>query len=216
MQSMRDAVHEMAVEEQHRVPLVQRAIEAIGFDRLEFDRVAIEIQALGILAFAEDRRGDTPKRPVLGDEGVGPVDVKDRRDDHDLVVEQVLVAPEEELAGDYVERFGGLRLRRVDVAEEEHDRFPGRFGLLGRGDPRVTQHDRRGRMAARADEHGDDVHELASGLEDGDELQQIGRGHRALVVRPLGNRRQLGGPVPVPVGGHLITPVDLLLRHHGS
>jgi hypothetical protein len=36
----------MAVEKQDRVPLIEHPVQAISFDGLQFDRIAIQVQAL--------------------------------------------------------------------------------------------------------------------------------------------------------------------------
>jgi len=48
-----DAIHEVSVEKENRVPLVERSIEPVRFDRSELHAVSIEIEALRIFADAE-------------------------------------------------------------------------------------------------------------------------------------------------------------------
>ena len=88
--TMRHPAHQVAVEQGHGVPVVQQPVKAVGFHRLKFDRITIQVEPGRILAHAEDVRRLTAERSVLEDERVRAVNVEgqNRRDDHNLVVEE--------------------------------------------------------------------------------------------------------------------------------
>ena len=156
-----------------------------------------------------------PSDPSCVDERVGAVDVEDRRDDDDLVVEQVPAL---------------ARAARSRATISSASAASGSGGwmlpnrkMTGLPDARACcadvtrgfdEHDRRRHLAHRADEHVDDVHVLALPLQRADELEELDRRHRAREPAALGDRLQLGGPLPVPACGHLVAPVDLLLCSH--
>jgi hypothetical protein len=103
-----DAAHQVAVEQHRGVPRIEQAVHAVGFDGFELYRITVQVEAAGILARAEDVRRLAPERSVLRHERVRPIDVEHRRDDDDLVLEQVLPRAHRQVARHHVQRLGGL------------------------------------------------------------------------------------------------------------
>jgi hypothetical protein len=63
----------MSVEEEQRIPGVERAVEAVALDGCQLDSVAVEVEPFGVLAHAQDVRRLAAEIAVPGDAGVGAV-----------------------------------------------------------------------------------------------------------------------------------------------
>jgi hypothetical protein len=93
--------HQVRVEDQRRIPPVEdRAIQPLHFHRVHPDRVPIQVEVLRVVA-----RPDKVRRALAEVHHVVAVHVEVRADDDDQVVEQRRQLPEQNLAGQYQQRF---------------------------------------------------------------------------------------------------------------
>ena len=216
------AVRGVQVDHQVRVPVVQQLHERARLGGLELHEVAIEIEAVGVLARADAAERAELLRAVVEADALVAVRVVERRDDHDDARQHRSQVADREPPGDDERGFLPLHFARVDVGQHEHARAARAARIGGVHDGRRCQDGHRQRTAflrlaeaghahiraggRQAVQHAVDVVCTAGLLERGglSPRAQVGRCFRA-PARARDHHRQPKPPQPHAKSSHRTT-----------
>ncbi len=182
----------MQVHQQVRIPAVdQPLIEGSGFVCLHDHPVTIQVESVGGANSGHDRTQFLVGTAVFS-HGVIAIGVVDRHKDQDLIVQQVLLVTEQNIAHQNQRGFLALHFAAVNIALNIDYRLAAGLGFPGRGHRRVGQYHHGHIAPFPGQQQPFAMHQLCFGIQGINHRDNLGQSGGARIVGAL-RRSDHGG-----------------------